>query len=112
MTKFTKGIWTPDFKEYKNKPKKIYLGVKVEIQPNYFVRLFDTILPETDKKYIEEHEEIEANVLLICDAPKMLEIFKHIYESPVPSSKNEFENWYNVVKDFAKDILEKHKYET
>ena len=70
----TKGNWEADYKEYDANPKIIYTGIKVEIEPNYYQRLFDTILPDSDKDYIKEHKEIEANINLVCAAPEMLNV--------------------------------------
>lgn len=70
---YTKRKWLPDILNYPNEPKQIITGVKVEIQQNYFKRLFDTILPETDAEYMKEKDEIEANVKLVCAAPDLLE---------------------------------------
>ena len=81
---FTKGNWEADFHEFKKKPKKIYTGIMVELEPDYYRRIFDVILPDTDKEYIKECDEIEANVKLVCAAPKMLSVLKELmseYES-------------------------------
>lgn len=70
--KGTKGEWLADVFNYPSEPKKIITGIKVKLAPNYYQRIFDTILPDSDKDYIKESEEIEANVKLVCAAPDLL----------------------------------------
>ena len=77
----TQGEWLPDVHSYESEPKKIIVGVKVEIQPNYFQRIFDTILPETDEEYIKEHNEIESNVRLVCAAKGLLSVCQQMIKA-------------------------------
>lgn len=104
----TKGQWLPDFKEYEQQPEIIYTGVKVELQPNYFIRLFDTILPETDEEYIKEQKEIEANVKLVCDAPNLLAVLQQIGNSPTPYNEKELQSWYETARDLALQAVAQH----
>ena len=105
---YTKGQWVADVHKYEKKPKEIYLGIKVEIQPNYFVRLFDTILPETDEEYIKEHNEIKANVKLACDAPNLLATLNQIVNSPTPYNERELQSWYETARNLALDAVAQH----
>lgn len=75
---YTKGEWVADVHEYNSKPKRIITGIMVELSPNYYQRIFDTVLPESDKDYIKEHEEINANVKLACAAPDLLDALEAI----------------------------------
>ena len=78
-TKHTKGEWKPLIKEYPNNPKEIYVGIGTteELHGGIFCTMIcDMILPATDKEYIKQHEEIEANAKLIAAAPDLLERLK------------------------------------
>lgn len=61
------------YNKYSKEPKRIITGVGVELEPGYFEVICNSILPETDKEYIRQHKEIEANMKLIAAAPKMFE---------------------------------------
>lgn len=79
--KFTPGPWLPDIMHYKKAPKEIYTGIKVTTDtPDYYQRIFDVVLPNTDKAYIEEHEKIKANVLLACAAPELYEALQELLQ--------------------------------
>lgn len=67
-----------EFKGTKGEHKPIFvsgicIGIGVELEPNYNQMIVNTILPDTDKEYNNQKEEIEANVKLYCAAPDLLE---------------------------------------
>lgn len=73
----TKGKWEPSFTEYHNDPKKIYDGVGViTITPEteatnngkWTEKICDSILPDSDKSYIERQFNIEADMYAISNA--------------------------------------------
>lgn len=79
--KGTKGKWIPHIIKFDRDPKEIIIGVKIEVAPNYYETIFNTVFPNTDNEYIKEHEKIKANVSLICSAPELLEILIRIIEA-------------------------------
>ncbi len=77
-----------DFKGTKGKHKLqfvsgVCIGIGVELEPNYTQMIANTILPDTDKEYAKQKEEIEANMQLYTSAPELLEACQqimHLYE--------------------------------
>jgi hypothetical protein len=108
---YTKGQWIPDISRHKQEPKEIYRGIMVEKQPSYHVRLFDTVLPETDEEYEKERKEIEANVKLACDAPNLLCDLQKIAESPFPANETEMRSWCDTARKIANDAIKKHSHQ-
>ena len=73
--KFTKGDWQPVYKHYKKEPKTICIGVGIIEKINggeYTAMICDSLLPDTDEEYIEQREQIEANMKLIAAGPDLL----------------------------------------
>jgi len=74
--KGTKGNWQMIFNHYKKEPKKICTGVgvieQVNDSSNYIEFICNSLLPKTDKEYLKQREQIEADMKLIASAPKML----------------------------------------
>lgn len=52
----------------------ICIGVQTIPENGYSQMIVNTILPNTDKEYLKEREELEANAKLISAAPDLLEV--------------------------------------
>jgi hypothetical protein len=61
MKDLINGKWQPSF------VGKICIGIEKEISSGYSRVLLNTILPDTDKEYKKQKEEIEGLVKYICD---------------------------------------------
>ena len=81
--KGTEGNWEVCFDEYMMEPKKICIGVGVVTRgenDSYTEYVCNSLLPNTDKEYIQLREHIEADMRLIAAAPKMLKTLKKLEE--------------------------------
>ena len=82
--KHTAGKWELIFKYYERKPKKICLGVgvntKLPIGGTYTEFICNSMLPDSDKEYIKQKAEIEANMKLIAAAPDMRLLVEKLLE--------------------------------
>ena len=80
--KGTKGNWQMVFNNYKQEPKKICTGVgiveKINDSSEYTGFVCNSLLPETDKEYLIQREQIEADMKLIAAAPLMLKTLQHL----------------------------------
>jgi len=79
--KYTPGPWQMIYKNYDREPRKICIGVgKVEkLNGGKYTELVcNSILPNTDKEYLAQKENIEADMRLIASAPEMLEALKRV----------------------------------
>jgi hypothetical protein len=89
-TQHTKGEWEPIYSTYPQEPKKICTGVGIVTRfpgGDYTEFICNSMLPDTDEEYIEQRNEIEANMRLIAAAPDMLEALieaKRMYEEVQP----------------------------
>jgi hypothetical protein len=73
--KHTQGKWEPIFEKYSRKPKRICTGVGVNIEVasgTYTEFVCNSMLPDTDKEYIKQQDQIEADMKLIAAAPDMI----------------------------------------
>lgn len=73
---YTKGNWEPIFTYYKKNPKRICIGVGInsEIKGGTYTEFIcNSILPDSDEKYINQQNEIESNMILMAAAPLMYE---------------------------------------
>lgn len=113
MMKYTQGKWEPIYQHYKKEPKRICLGVGVNIEVasgTYSEIICNTILPGSDKEYIKQREEIEANMKLIAAAPDMLEALLEISEGKGRYNENQLIHASNAIEDMkqlAKDAIKK-----
>ena len=57
----TQGEWEPVIMRFPTDPKEIVTGVGIELKPDYKEVVFDSILPDDDEQYVEEHARIKAN---------------------------------------------------
>jgi len=81
--KHTKGNWEPIFKYYEKRPKKICLGVGINSKYKegvYTEFICNSMLPDSDKEYIKQKAEIEANMKLIAAAPDLLKALQYIVD--------------------------------
>ena len=81
---YTKGKWEPIYQLYKKAPKKICIGVGINTRFQggmYTEFICNSMLPETDKDYIKQSKEIEANMKLIAAAPELLEVLLQFIHS-------------------------------
>lgn len=79
--KYTQGKWKPIYQQYKKEPKRICLGVGVNIDVasgTYTEFVCNSILPGSDKEYIKQREHLEADMKLIASAPDMFEALQNI----------------------------------
>ena len=96
--KHTQGEWVPDVHHYPKEPKEIYIGIKVKSSTGLYQRIFDTILPETDSEYLNEVQEIKANVKLACAAPDLLEaLIEMIRAADLPEGNKRLEQARNAI---------------
>jgi hypothetical protein len=103
-TEFTKGEWKMIFEHYPKNPKKICVGVGTSIKMSggvYSELVCNSMLPDSDKQYIKERKEIEANMRLIASAPELLDALNEILANVA---------WKNIPEqqlEFAKNAIKK-----
>lgn len=122
----TKGKWGVLIQRYKKAPKEICTGVGIKSDMGfgaYFTMICDMVLPDSDKEYIEQHEEIKANAELIAAAPEtlkqrdeFLEALKHVvakidqcFEMYGGEIKVEAVVKLDVLKDEMEEIIKNSK---
>lgn len=82
--KFTKGKWELQFTEYERPPKRVCIGVGVDervIGGTYTTFVCNSMLPDSDPKYIQQEENILADMRLIAAAPEMYFLLKEIWDN-------------------------------
>ena len=111
--KHTAGKWEPIFKYYERKPKKICLGVGINSKYKegvYTEFICNSMLPDSDKEYIKQKSEIEANMKLIAAAPEMLGALMEISEGKGRYNENKLIHASNTIEDMvqlAKEAVKK-----
>src|ERR1700722_9042497 len=108
--------WIPSIMKYPKNPKEIYTGIQVKLAADYCAKIFDTILPDSDKDYIKDHLIIKANVEYACKAcnlfPELIEALEQMtYIVGEAKDGREIwlnnEGWNNFSK--AKELIQKAK---
>jgi hypothetical protein len=100
--KGTKGNWQIIYNYYKKEPKKVCTGVGIVDKINngeYTEFVCNSLLPETDKEYLKQHEQIEADMKLIASAPKMLAALIKISEGKGRYNENKLIHASNTIED-------------
>ena len=101
--KGTKGNWQMIFNHYKKEPKKICTGVGVVKQINdsseYTEFICNSLLPETDKEYLKQRDQIEADMKLIASAPKLLAALIEISEGKGRYNEDKLIHASNTIED-------------
>ena len=83
-TKHTPGEWEPIIQKYPHEPKEIYTGVGVTerlIGGFYSTYICNSLLPDSDKDYIKQHENIKADMVLMAASKILLEALAGLYEA-------------------------------
>ena len=103
--KGTKGNWQMIFNHYKQEPKRICTGVgiveKINDSSEYTEFVCNSLLPETDKEYLKQKEQIEADMKLIASAPKMLAALIEISEGKDRYNVDKLTHASNTIEDMV-----------
>ena len=115
--KGTKGNWQMIFDHYKHEPKKICTGVgiveKINDNSEYTEFICNSLLPDTDKEYLKQRKQIEADMKLIAAAPKMLAALIEISEGKGRYNEDKLIHASNTIEDLiqlAKEAINEAVY--
>lgn len=118
-TKHIKGKLSIIKMNYQNKPKEIIIGIGISEKINngiYSNILFNTIIPETDKEYIKQHNQIKADCKHIIKCwnmhDEMLEALTEISKGEGAYDMDKLKHASNTIeniKSIANNIIEKVK---
>lgn len=100
--KGTAGKWEMVFMKYDYEPKTICTGVGVSKDVpfgKYYEMVCESLLPETDKEYLGQREQIEANMKLIAAAPQMLTTLIEISEGKGRYNEDKLIHASNAIED-------------